>query len=87
MEDGIKLVNTAMGANPQVGYVLAGNTALLLVSDGNKQSPLYTLVILGSVQPDGSFDPPPPGTTIDISTYCSTCLKCAWYCWIGKLFN
>lgn len=87
IKEGIRLINRMIGSDPPVGYVLAGPTSFLLLSNGDTQAPTYSLIILSSVQPDGTLDPPPPGSDTDPKTYCQTCFKCAWWCWIASLFG
>ena len=52
--EGIRLINSAIGSDPPGGYVLAGPTAFLLLSNGNTQAPTHDLVIL-SLRSAGSY--------------------------------
>jgi hypothetical protein len=79
-QDGIEFIRDELVEPVPPGQVLPSHTAYLLLSDGAPILPRYTLVIFGSVQPDGTLNPPPPGGDDSPRNYCSNCTTCRWWC-------
>jgi hypothetical protein len=69
IDEGIRLINRAMGWD-EAKPVFSGEAAVLMLSDGTVGSLSRTLVIFGSVQPNGDLSPKPPGGIFDIRAYC-----------------
>lgn len=82
-KQGIDQIMANTGFPAPVGNVRPGETAFLLLSDGNLQTPSYTLVALAGVQADGTVkaDPPVQGNFgATCKKYCASIGYSAWFC-------